>query len=322
LGCGMVDPAVLEKAGIDPQKYAGFAAGFGVERFAMVIHGIPDIREFFKNDVRFLDQFPHFYDEGMYAFLQGEDFEKDRVWPPVDPDYVNDDEFTDDELKEIKAKYSHLWLEWEQQFGGSGDEANAVNGDKGLVVQDGRSSKTKQGTDRSDKGSDSNDVIDISKLDIRIGIIQKAWFHPESDKLFCEEIDIGENQVRQIASGLRAHYQLDDLVGQRVLVVANLKPRKIAGFISYGMVLCAANESKVKLITPPDGAPVGESVTVEGYIGEPATENQIIKKKMIDVIFPDLRTDEAGVAKYKNIPLSTSAGVCVAQDNMPNSQVS
>lgn len=64
LGCGMVDPAVLEMAGVDPDEYSGFAAGFGVERFAMVIHGITDIREFTKNDIRFLEQFPHFYDDG------------------------------------------------------------------------------------------------------------------------------------------------------------------------------------------------------------------------------------------------------------------
>lgn len=56
LGCGMVDPAVLENVGIDPEEYAGFAAGFGVERFAMVMHGITDIREFYKSDLRFLQQ--------------------------------------------------------------------------------------------------------------------------------------------------------------------------------------------------------------------------------------------------------------------------
>jgi phenylalanyl-tRNA synthetase alpha chain len=56
LGCGMVDPQVLINVGIDPEEYTGFAAGFGVERFAMVIHQIPDIREFFKSDLRFLEQ--------------------------------------------------------------------------------------------------------------------------------------------------------------------------------------------------------------------------------------------------------------------------
>lgn len=57
LGCGMVDPAVLENVGYDPEEWSGFAAGFGVERFAMVMHGITDIRDFYRNDIRFLQQF-------------------------------------------------------------------------------------------------------------------------------------------------------------------------------------------------------------------------------------------------------------------------
>ena len=55
--CGMVDPAVLEGLGIDPEKYSGFAAGLGVERFCMVRHGIDDIRKFYTSDLRFLEQF-------------------------------------------------------------------------------------------------------------------------------------------------------------------------------------------------------------------------------------------------------------------------
>ena len=66
LGCGMVDPRVLEMAGIDPKEYSGFAAGFGIERFAMIIHGVTDLREFTKSDRRFLEQFPHFYDDGTF----------------------------------------------------------------------------------------------------------------------------------------------------------------------------------------------------------------------------------------------------------------
>lgn len=62
-------------------------------------------------------------------------------------------------------------------------------------------------------------------------------------------------------------------------------------------------------------------VTVVGYDGEPATENQIIKKKMLETILPDLKTNNQGVATYKGIPLSTSAGKCIAQDNLANSPV-
>ena len=57
MGCGMVDPAVLEGLGIDPERWSGFAAGLGVERFCMVRHGIDDIRRLFHSDLRFLEQF-------------------------------------------------------------------------------------------------------------------------------------------------------------------------------------------------------------------------------------------------------------------------
>jgi phenylalanyl-tRNA synthetase alpha chain len=57
MGCGMVDPAVLEGLGLDPARWSGFAAGLGVERFCMVRHGIDDIRRLFTSDLRFLEQF-------------------------------------------------------------------------------------------------------------------------------------------------------------------------------------------------------------------------------------------------------------------------
>jgi phenylalanyl-tRNA synthetase alpha chain len=56
-GCGMVDPAVFEQVGYDPEKYSGYAFGFGIERIAIMRHGIPDLRFFTENDVRFLRQF-------------------------------------------------------------------------------------------------------------------------------------------------------------------------------------------------------------------------------------------------------------------------
>ncbi len=57
MGCGMVDPAVLEGLGLDPEKWSGFAAGLGVERFCIARHGIDDIRRLYTSDLRFLEQF-------------------------------------------------------------------------------------------------------------------------------------------------------------------------------------------------------------------------------------------------------------------------
>mmetsp|Transcript_42304 Transcript_42304/g.62760 ORF Transcript_42304/g.62760 Transcript_42304/m.62760 type:complete len:242 (-) Transcript_42304:62-787(-) len=165
--------------------------------------------------------------------------------------------------------------------------------------------------------------IDISKLDIRVGVIQKAWEHEEADKLFCEEIDIGEEVPRQIASGLREYYSVEDLQGQRVLVLSNLKTRKLVGFPSHGMVMCASDgDGKVEFVVPPADATVGERVAVEGFEGDPATGNQLQKKKMLETIFPDLKTDAAGVACYKGKPFTTSAGPCKAQNGLADAEVS
>lgn len=57
MGCGMVDPNVLKNTNIDPEKYTGYAFGMGIERIAMLLYQIPDIRMFYENDVRFLEQF-------------------------------------------------------------------------------------------------------------------------------------------------------------------------------------------------------------------------------------------------------------------------
>ncbi|KKK90017.1 hypothetical protein LCGC14_2727310, partial [marine sediment metagenome] len=57
LGCGMVHPNVLKSVGIDPEKYTGFAFGMGVERLTMLRYGVNDLRAFFENDLKFLNQF-------------------------------------------------------------------------------------------------------------------------------------------------------------------------------------------------------------------------------------------------------------------------
>ena len=57
MGCGMVDPNVLENCDIDPEKYSGYAFGMGIERQAMLQFRVNDIRQFFENDIRFLKQF-------------------------------------------------------------------------------------------------------------------------------------------------------------------------------------------------------------------------------------------------------------------------
>lgn len=153
--------------------------------------------------------------------------------------------------------------------------------------------------------SAEGDDLDPSKLDFRVGVVLKCWDHPESDKLLCEEIDLGEpTGPRSIASGLRAFYSASEVQGRKVLVLANLKERPMAGFKSQGMVLCASNadHTNVRLLEIPDSANVGDRVSFLGFNSEPAQPNQVAKKKILEKLAPGLRTDENGNAHWNNIP--------------------
>jgi glutamyl-tRNA synthetase len=159
----------------------------------------------------------------------------------------------------------------------------------------------------------------ISALDIRVGFIRKVWEHAEADKLYCEEIDVGENEPRQIASGLRPYLMANELEGRKVLVLCNLKARNLVGFPSHGMVLCASNadHTVVRLVNPPADANIGERVTFPDFDfetenGAPYAENKIAKKKIFEDIAPHLVTNKYGVPEFLGRPFMTSAGICTS----------
>lgn len=156
---------------------------------------------------------------------------------------------------------------------------------------------------------------DPSQLEIKCGCMVKCWNHPESEKLICEEIDLGEGTNRTICSGIRAHYTAEQVQGRKVLVVCNLKKRTMAGFDSQGMVLCAiqGEHDTVQLLEPPKGAKVGDKVTFPGFEGEPFTPSQVTKKKVLEGILPDLRTDAYGKALWRGTPFMIGDEQCYSQ---------
>ena len=92
-------------------------------------------------------------------------------------------------------------------------------------------------------------VDDFLQLDIRIGFIKECWKvpteciqHPSSENLYCEKIDVGD-EVREIASGLQKYVPIDQMTGP-VLVFANLKARKLADFMSNGMVMANSDKDR------------------------------------------------------------------------------
>ena len=157
---------------------------------------------------------------------------------------------------------------------------------------------------------------DFEKMDIRVGRIVKAWNHEAADGLFCELIDVGEEKPREIASGLRKFYTLEEMTDRNVLVVCNLKPSKLKGFASHGMVLCASSATKVEFVEPAEGSKIGERIFLEGddpsALAEPASASQVTRKKVFQKVAVDLRVDSSGTAVWQGKKLQSSGGSCQA----------
>nr|WP_289767164.1 methionine--tRNA ligase [uncultured Acetatifactor sp.] len=127
------------------------------------------------------------------------------------------------------------------------------------------------GTGAADGSETAADVIDIEpkaeigfedfeKLQFQVGEIIACEAVPKSKKLLCSQVKIG-SQVKQIVSGIKAHYSPEEMVGKKVMVLVNLKPAKLAGVLSEGMLLCAEDASgKLALMTPEKEMPAGAEI--------------------------------------------------------------
>ena len=101
---------------------------------------------------------------------------------------------------------------------------------------------------------------DFAKLQFQVGEIIACEAVPKSKKLLCSQVKIG-SQVRQIVSGIKAHYTPEEMVGKKVMVLVNLKPATLAGVLSEGMLLCAEDaEGNLALMTPEKTMPAGAEI--------------------------------------------------------------
>ena len=98
---------------------------------------------------------------------------------------------------------------------------------------------------------------DFAKVDLRIGKVLVVEDHPKADRLFRCEVDLGEEKPRQILAGLKEHFTAEDLLGRQVVVVANLKPRKIRGLESHGMMLALKTADGMEMLTASGEVPAG-----------------------------------------------------------------
>jgi methionyl-tRNA synthetase len=93
------------------------------------------------------------------------------------------------------------------------------------------------------------DISEFARIDLRVARVLEVEPHPNAERLLKLKIDLG-SETRQLVAGLAEHYRPEDLVGQQIVVVANLKPARLRGELSEGMLLAAADESGVAVLTP------------------------------------------------------------------------
>ena len=103
-------------------------------------------------------------------------------------------------------------------------------------------------------------VDDFSKAELRVGKVVECEKVPKADKLLCSKIDVGEGRLRTVVSGIAKYYSPEQMVGKNVVLVSNLKPVKLRGILSEGMILCAEDKDGRLSVISPDGdvAPGGE----------------------------------------------------------------
>ncbi|CAH1117704.1 unnamed protein product [Phaedon cochleariae] len=158
--------------------------------------------------------------------------------------------------------------------------------------------------------SPATDEIIPSRLDIRVGKIVEVSKHPEADSLYVEKIDLGEENPRTIVSGLVNFIPIEEMQDRMVVVLCNLKPAKMRGVESQGMVLCASvdDPKQVETLIPPVGAVVGEQVYVENFEGGKPDEILNPKKKVWEKLQVDLKTSKDCIAQWQGNSLLTKSG--------------
>lgn len=166
----------------------------------------------------------------------------------------------------------------------------------------------------------SDDLVDVRRLDLRVGKIVDVKKHPDADSLYVEQVDIGEGKPRTVVSGLVKFVPIEEMQNRMVVLLCNLKPAKMRGVASEAMVLCASTAEKVEPLIPPPGSVPGDRIVVPGFEGTPDAQLNP-KKKVWETVSLDLKTDENKVATYKgalftvpgkgNVTASTLTGVNV-----------
>ena len=156
------------------------------------------------------------------------------------------------DIKEVLEKVEAMKAQESAKSGNPESNAAGASQEANKAAQDGAESGSGNGAEDGMDVEKKPEITydDFSKLQFQIGEIVKCEEVPKSKKLLCSQVKIG-SETRQILSGIKAWYKPEDMVGRRVMVVTNLKPAKLAGMMSEGMILCAEDdEGNLSLMVP------------------------------------------------------------------------
>ncbi|KAG9069165.1 hypothetical protein KI688_010061 [Linnemannia hyalina] len=196
-----------------------------------------------------------------------------------------------------------------------------LNQSSGVASESRKANKVAQ-QQQSKAAPAQEDEDHISKLDIRVGIVRSVTAHPDAEALYIEQIDVGDKEngeamePRTIVSGLVRHVPKEYLEGRAVIVVGNMKPSKLRGVMSQGMLLCAMEQddkgevTKVGLLEPAEGSQAGDKVTFEGFTDLDTIPAAVLtpKKKWFEKSRIHFSVQD-GVAYYKGSPFRTVQGL-------------
>lgn len=140
-------------------------------------------------------------------------------------------------------------------------------------------------------------VEHVGRLDMRVGTIVEVNKAPDADTLYLTKVDIG-GEFLSIVAGLTKYLTVDELIGRNVIILCNLKPSKLRGHLSEGMIMCAKNADSMEVLEPPANAKPGDLVYCESYDRTPV-EGGRDKKRLYDSLASDMLTNDQLIACYK-----------------------
>jgi methionyl-tRNA synthetase len=149
-------------------------------------------------------------------------------------------------------------------------------------------------------GTREVDLEPFNRIRLQVGKITSIEQHPDAERLYVEQVDMGNGETRQIVSGLVKYYEKEELLDKQIIVVANLKPAKLRGVLSEGMLLAAETKDRKTVEVISTEEPVGTVITIEG--STPGTD-----QVTIDDFAAVPLTVEDYVVKYSSLPLMANS---------------